>query len=118
MDKITRIGDKEREYVNSVLDTQFSASSGCKMGSKLEQLFAEKFDANYAVSFCNGTATLHACLEAAGVGYGDEVIVPPLTMSATTFAVLHANAIPVFADVDMESFVITAENALPKKPRL
>lgn len=109
MDKIIRVGEKEREYVQKVLDSQFSASSGCNMGSKLEKLFAEKFDANYAISFCNGTATLHACLEAAGVGYGDEVIVPPLTMSATTFAVLHANAIPVFADVDMESFVITAE---------
>ena len=38
---------------------------------------------------------MHACLEAMGVGPGDEVIVPPLTMSATTFAVLQANATPI-----------------------
>ena len=42
---------------------------------------------------------MHSALEAIGLGIGDEVIVPPLTMSATTFAVLQANATPVFADV-------------------
>ena len=49
---------------------------------------------------------MHAALEAAGVGVGDEVIVPPLTMSATTFAVLQANATPVFADVDPNTYQI------------
>lgn len=72
----------------------------------LETTFARKFGANYAIAFCNGTATMHAALEAAGIGPGDEVIVPPLTMSATTFAVLQANATPVFADVDSETFQI------------
>ena len=70
------------------------------MTQRLEQLFAERFDARFAISFINGTATMHAALVAAGVGPGDEVIVPPLTMAATTFAVLHAGAVPVFADVD------------------
>ncbi len=45
-----------------------------------------------------------------GVGLGDEVFVPPLTMSSTTYGVLHANATPVFADVDPETFVISAES--------
>ena len=49
-------------------------------------------------------------LEAAGVGPGDEVICPPLTMSSTSIAVLHANAVPVFADVDRDTFLITAES--------
>ena len=43
---------------------------------------------------------MHAGLLAAGIGAGDEVIVPPLTMSSTTFVVLQAGAVPVFADVD------------------
>lgn len=105
-----RIGEKERQYVEEVLNSQFSASKGSNMCKRLETAFAQKFGTEYAISFCNGTATLHACLEAAGVGVGDEVIVPPLTMSATTFAVLHANAIPVFADVEKDSFEISADS--------
>ena len=49
---------------------------------------------------------MHACLEAWGIGVGDEVIVTPLTMSSTTFAVLQANATPVYADVDKDTFNI------------
>ena len=52
---------------------------------------------------------MHASLEALGVNKGDEVIVPPLTMSATAFAVLQANATPVFADVDLDTFQISAD---------
>jgi perosamine synthetase len=77
---------------------------------KFETAFAERFDARYAVSFVNGTATMHAALEAYGIGVGDEVIVPPLTMSSTTFAVLQANATPVFADVDIDTFQISFES--------
>lgn len=80
------------------------------MTKRLEEAFCEKFGSKYAITFCNGTATLHIALEAVGVGLGDEVIVPPLTMSATTFGVLHANATPVFADVDPDTYQITAES--------
>ena len=51
------------------------------MTSRLEKAFAEKFDQKYAICFVNGTATMHAALVAAGIGPGDEVIVPPLTMA-------------------------------------
>ena len=73
---------------------------------RIETAFAKRFGSRFAISFCNGTATMHAALEAAGIGAGDEVIVPPLTMSSTSLAVLHANATPVFADVDRRSWVI------------
>ena len=110
MSMIERIGAKERQYVEEVLSMNFRSSAGYKMTKRLEEAFAEKFDSKYAIAFCNGTATLHIALEAAGVGMGDEVIVPPLTMSSTTFGVLHANATPVFADVDPDTFVISAES--------
>ena len=110
MDIIKRISDRERQYVTEVLDGGFRSSMGYKMTRRLEEAFAEKFESKYAIAFCNGTATLHIALEAAGVGLGDEVIVPPLTMSSTTFGVLHANATPVFADVDPDTFVISAES--------
>ncbi len=105
-----RISGNELAYVQEVLATEFRSSSGSTMMRRLEETFAKRFGSTYAISFVNGTATMHAALEAMGVGPGDEVIVPPLTMSATTFAVLQANATPVFADVDPETFQISADS--------
>lgn len=109
MKKINRITDKEKNYVLEVLETEFSSSKTYGMVTRLEKAFAKRFGADYAVAMVNGTATLHMALEAAGVQIGDEVICPPLTMSSTSMAVLMSNAIPVFADVDKETFLITAE---------
>ena len=103
---INRVGIAELEYVKEVLASHFRSSSGATFMRRLEQAFAQRFDSTYAISFVNGTATMHAALEAMGIGQGDEVIVPPLTMSATTFAVLQANATPVFADIDPMTFQI------------
>ena len=52
----------------------------------------------------SGTSTLHAALEAAGVGPGDEVISPAITVIMDSTATIHANAIPVYADVDPRTF--------------
>ena len=98
-----RITELESRYVQEVLESQFSTSSNGIMTSRLEQRFADIFQSKYAISFINGTATMHAILSAAGVGAGDEVIVPPLTMASTALAVLHANATPVFADIDPDT---------------
>ncbi len=105
-----RIFGNELNYLEEVLKTGFRSSQGSVMTRRLEQMFAEKFGSKFAISFVNGTATMHAVLEAIGIGPGDEVIVPPLTMSATTFAVLQANATPVFADVDPDTFQISAKS--------
>lgn len=103
-----RLCGNERRYLEEVLATEFRASQGSAMSGRLEQAMKAAFGSAYAVSFVNGTATMHAVLEAIGVGPGDEVIVPPLTMSATTIAVLQANATPVFADVDWDTFEVSA----------
>lgn len=105
-----RIGELEKKYVLDVLDTQFRTSQGANYMTKFESAFANKFQTEFAVSHVNGTATMHSALEAAGIGAGDEVIVPPLTMSATSLAVLHANATPVFADIDSDTFVIDVKS--------
>lgn len=109
-----RISSNEYKYVEEVLKKRFCSSSGSFMTKKLETLFQEKFSSKYAIAHCNGTATLHCALLAAGVAPGDEVIVPPLTMSSTAFAVLHCNAVPVFADVDPLTFVISPESIKKK----
>lgn len=109
MNDVRRISEREKNYIMEVLEGQFSSSHTYQMVTRLERVFAEKFHVKHAVGMVNGTATLHMALEAAGVGPGDEVVCPPLTMSSTSIAVLQANAIPVFADVDRDTFLITAE---------
>jgi len=113
-----RITERERAYVQEVLDTQFHTSAGSLMTTRLEHKFAEVFHSNYAISFINGTATMHSALVAAGVGPGDEVIVPPLTMASTAWVVLQAQATPVFADIDPYTWTIdprsVAERLTPR----
>jgi len=107
---IERISDKERRYVDEVLTGGFRTSAGSAMSTRLEKAFAERLGVNYAISFVNGTATMHAALVAAGVGPGDEVIVPPLTMGSTAFVVLQSGAVPIFADVDPDTFQIDPDS--------
>ena len=102
----SRLFGNEKKYVDEVLAGEFRSSAGATMMNRLEAEFANRFESKFAISFINGTATMHAALEAMDIGPGDEVIVPPLTMSATSFAVLQANATPIFADVDERTFQI------------
>jgi perosamine synthetase len=118
--KMSRITDLEMKYVTEVLQHQFRNSRYGAMIQRLEERFAATFGVKYAIAQVNGTATLHSALTAVGVGAGDEVIVPPLTMMSTTFAVLHCNAIPVFADVDPATFTIhpnQIERCITKKTK-
>jgi perosamine synthetase len=101
-----RISDLEKKYVLEALDNEFATSLNSVFCNKLEKAFAEKFKSKYAISHANGTATMHTALVALGVQPGDEVIVPPLTMSSTSLAVLHNRSIPIFADVDPKTFNI------------
>jgi dTDP-4-amino-4,6-dideoxygalactose transaminase len=61
----------------------------------------------HAIATNSGTAALHAALAGLGVGPGDEVVVPSLTYIACGAAVVHQNAIPVFADVDPVTYNVT-----------
>lgn len=106
MERNKRIYGNELKYLEEVLKSEFRSSEGSTMMTRLEKAFAEKLKRKYAISFINGTQTMNAVLEAIGIGPGDEVIVPPLTMASTTFPVLQAGATPVFADVDMNTFLI------------
>jgi perosamine synthetase len=101
-----RISDLERKYVLEALDNEFATSLNSVFCNRLERAFSEKFKSKYSIAHANGTATMHTALVALGVKPGDEVIVPPLTMSSTSLAVLHNGSIPVFADVDPKTFNI------------
>lgn len=110
MSRSWRIGAKEYQYVAELLDSGFPGSADVHFTARLEDAFAGKFGCRFAVSHANGTATLHSALAAVGVEPGDEVIVPPLTMASTSLAVLHQGAVPVFADVDPDTFLIDPES--------
>ncbi len=120
MTKIERFSDLEKKYVLKVLESNFSTSKSNIFVSKLEKEFAKKYNSKFAISFCNGTATMHAALYAAGIKKNDEVIVTPLTMSSTSFAIKYLEAIPVYADVDLNTFQISPtdiEKKITKKTK-
>lgn len=77
--------------------------SGCKV-SEFEKKFAAFQDAEYGVCVPNGTAALEVALKAVGVRAGDEVIVPPYTFIASASAALQIGAIPVFVDIDPDTY--------------
>lgn len=74
--------------------------------AEFERAYADYQDAQFGITTTNGTAALYIALLACGIGAGDEMIVPPYTFMATASAVLQANAIPVFADVELDTFNI------------
>ena len=109
-----RFDSRELDYIKEVLDSGFASGTSGSMNSRLENAFAKKMGAPYAITFNSGTTTLHAGLWALGVGYGDEVIVTPLTVIACMNAILYCNAIPVFADVDPDTFLMDPEDVRRK----
>jgi|SRR5271157_590968 len=96
----------ELAYLKKVLAQESWSATGGSWTQNLEREFARKLGARYAVAFNSGTSTLHAALEAVGVGAGDEVISPAITVIMDTTATIHANAVPVYADVDADTFNI------------
>lgn len=110
------IGQEEISAVNDVMKSGMLAS-GDRV-AEFEKKFADFCGSNYAVAINNGTAALHAALLTAGIGPGDEVIVPAFSFVATASAVAMCGAKPVFADVDEKTFNISpqqvAERVTPK----
>ncbi len=104
-----RFTDLEQRYAQEALDNGFATSLNGVFNGRLESKFTEMFATRFAIGHVNGTATLHTALAALGVKPGDEVIVPPLTMSSTALAVLQNGSIPVFADVDLATFNLSPE---------
>lgn len=103
---MNRITDLEKKYVIDALNNEFATSKNSIYNLKMEKQFSEVFGSKYSLGHVNGTATMHTALHALGVKPGEEVIVPPLTMSSTSLCVLQNGSIPVFADVDRETFNI------------
>jgi dTDP-4-amino-4,6-dideoxygalactose transaminase len=109
------IGAAERAAVARVLDSGRLSGFYGTWGDEffggpevraLEAAWRHRFGTGHAVTVNSATSGLIAALGAVGVGPGDEVIVPPFTMSATAIAPLFYGAIPVFADVEPDTFCL------------
>lgn len=101
-----RVGDADRRYVEELFEAGFGNRESAGMLGRFERAFAEKFAVGYAISMNSGSGTLLSCLLGAGVGPGDEVIVPVYGMPAAAFAAVQAGAVPVLADCDRDTFNI------------
>lgn len=87
---------------------------------EFESRFASTFQSKYAVAVNSNTSGLIAAMGAVGVSPGDEVIVPPTTMSATAMAPLFYGGIPVFVDIEPDTFCLDIEkvrDAITEKTR-
>ncbi|HOK45689.1 MAG TPA: DegT/DnrJ/EryC1/StrS family aminotransferase, partial [Bryobacteraceae bacterium] len=76
------------------------------LADEFARKFASRHGAKYGCCVANGTIALVAALQASGVGFGDEVIVPAYTWEGTAAAVLFAGAVPVFADIDPDTYCL------------
>jgi perosamine synthetase len=102
----TKYSSNELKYLKKVLNSDNWSSTSGTWCQTLEKKFANKFKSKYAVAMNSGTSTLHSALEAVGVEPGDEVISPAITVIMDSTATFHANAIPVYADIDPDTFNI------------
>ncbi len=101
------LGDEEADAAARVVRSGMLAS-GPEVAA-FESEFAEYTGVRHAIAVSNGTTALHAALLGAGIGPGDEVIVPSFTFIATATAVSMCGAVPVFADVRRDRFTIDTE---------
>ena len=100
------ITEAERRAVQDVMNTPI-LSMGARI-KEFEQTFCDLTGSKYAIAVNSGTAGLHLCVRAAGIGPGDYVITTPFSFVASSNVLLFENAIPVFVDVDPKTGNIDA----------
>ena len=103
------LGDAEIEAVTAAVRTQNLCAQMGETAAAFEQEFAAYCGARYAVATSSGTTALHAALAVAGIGVGDEVIVPPYAFLSTATSVLMQCALPVFADIERQTLGLDPE---------
>jgi perosamine synthetase len=95
----------EEQYVVKAIRSSWISSTG-PFVARFEAEFAAACGTRAAITVCNGTIALHLALLALDVKPGDEIIVPSLTYVATANAAKYVGGIPVFADVDRQTWCL------------
>jgi dTDP-4-amino-4,6-dideoxygalactose transaminase len=95
-------GAEEERLLRALRSGNWGRLDGTEV-SEFEDRFAAMHACRHGIAVVNGTVSLRIALLASGIEAEDEVIVPPYTFVSTATAVLEANAIPVFADIDLDT---------------
>ena len=101
-----KYSDAARTKAMEALFSEVNDEDGLDWPSSFEERFLTVSKQKYAVAVNSGTSGLHVALMALGVGPGDEVISPALTVIMDTFATIYVGATPVFADVLQDTWNI------------
>lgn len=101
-----KFNGRELEYLMRALDSETPENKTFPWVQTFEHTFADKVGSKYAIAVNSGTSGLHAALFAAGVGAGDEVIQPSVNVVMDAYVTYHLGGIPVFADINPESWNI------------
>ncbi|GAB4374528.1 MAG: LegC family aminotransferase [Acidobacteriota bacterium] len=102
-------GERERELVLRVLESGTLNGTRGTMVPELERRLAETFGVPWARTCSSGTAAIHAAIAAVDPEPGDEIVTTPITDMGAITPIVYQSAIPVFADVDPDTFNVTAE---------
>lgn len=97
---------EDRDAVMAVFDSNILHGTGAPNAVALQEEFAEFIGVKHCLVTNSGTSALHMAVASLGIGPGDEVIIPAFTYWSTAAAVLHHNAIPIFVDIELETFSI------------
>lgn len=97
--------EDKKAVVEAFEEDDFCGRSSARV-SKLEKIFAKQYKGYYPTALNSGTAALHLSMLSLGIRLGDEVIVPALTFIATAMSVIHNQSIPIFADIDKQTYNI------------
>lgn len=116
------IGRKEKEAVLKLLDSDFPLSGfhgsarptfyGGEQVLALEETWSNRFKVKHSISMNSATSALFAAMGAIGISPGDEVIVPPYTMTATAVAPLIYGGVPVFVDIEPNFFCLDIDKLM------
>jgi len=99
-------GEPERQILEEVLNSGVWWKTPGEQVYAFEEEFAQYLGVNHVIGVTNGTAALEIAMSALEIGPGDEVIVPDYTFIATASAVLFAGAMPVFVDINPDTYCI------------
>jgi len=106
-----KIDRNVKNAVNLLMDDGIcTLPGGTGVVQEFETAFANMIGTRHALAMNSGTSTLHSAYVAAGVGPGDEVLVPTYTWHATITPVLHCSATPVFCDIDPRTLTIDPDD--------
>lgn len=103
----------EKDALAAVLKQKAQGKNGAA-AARFEKRFAAYNGTKHCILCANGTVSIELILRGLGIGRGDEVIVPPYTFIATVSSIIFAGATPVFADIEPDTYILSAESVKKK----